>query len=332
MSDRNKLIAAHLLGWTTYILVIGLGADEVDADFIEKSFAGFLPLIALFYVCVYLLFPVYLPGRRYIPVTIWLVVCNVVAVGLRFVIMSWLFTEHIDLTNSGITFWNQFRMNLLFIGMSFAYWYARRNYQVEKRQQLLEKEVLDARLASLKNQINPHFLYNTLSFLYTKSLPLSRDLSDAIAGLSDMMRYSLEVAADDGNVPLEKEIEHIRNFIRIHQLRFEHKLNIDFQTTGNTGQHKIMPLLLITFVENAFKHGKLNDPEHPLHINLSMSGSQLLFQARNLKATGEKEKSSGIGLQNVRNRLNLAYPDRYELVVDNLRDEFIVNLKLMLKP
>ena len=95
--------------------------------------------------------------------------------------------------------------------------------------------------------------------IYTKSLPHSPELSAAISKLADMMRYSLDGMEKDGNVSLEKEITHIKNFIDIHQLRFDNKLNISLEIKGNPNQCRVMPLLLITFVENAFKHGKLND-------------------------------------------------------------------------
>jgi two-component system LytT family sensor kinase len=231
-----------------------------------------------------------------------------------------------------ITFWNQFRMNLLFTGLSFAYWYARQNYEIEKRQQRLEKEVLDARLKALKNQINPHFLYNTLSFLYTRSLPVSEELSGTIARLSAMLRYSLDEVEEEGKVALEKEVAHLKNFIDIHQFRFNHKLQVIFETTGNISRHQIMPLLLITFVENAFKHGKLQDAAHPVQIKLCTTDKEIMFSVVNKKTAGVKEKSSGIGLQNVRNRLDLAYPQRYTLAIDDKNEEFSVHLKVMLHP
>ena len=231
---------------------------------------------------------------------------------------------------SPVMFWNQFRVNLLFIGISFAYWYAQRNYKVEKDKQRLDKEILDARLSALKNQINPHFLYNTLSYLYTRSLPYSTELSGAIAKLSEMMRYSLGEIGDDGKVPLEKEIAHMQNFIEIHQLRFNNTLEICFVTEGDFTGYRIMPLLLITFVENAFKHGKLNDAHHPLKIRLSVLEKHIDFIIQNKQLNPVKERSNGIGLENIRNRLKLAYLGQHEFTIENNSDEFVVNLKLFL--
>lgn len=229
---------------------------------------------------------------------------------------------------SPVTFWNQFRVNLLFIGISFAFWYARRNYISEKNQQILEREIINARLQSLKNQINPHFLYNTLSFIYAKSLPHSPELSAAISKLADMMRYSLEGMEKDGNVSLEKEIAHIKNFIDIQQLRFDNKLNVSLKIKGNSCECWVMPLLLITFVENAFKHGKLNDAGTPILISITITQECMHFEITNKKATGKKEQAHGIGLDNVRNRLELAYPGQYELIINDTGDNFTVKLKL----
>jgi two-component system LytT family sensor kinase len=240
-------------------------------------------------------------------------------------------SHFIDNIFSPVLFWNQFRVNLLFIGISFAYWFAKRSYRAEKDQQQLEREILDARLSALRNQINPHFLYNTLSFIYTKSLPYSEQLAGAIAKLSEMMRYSLGETEADGKVLLEKEVLHIKNFIAIQQMRFDHQLKIAFNIRGELCQCRIMPLLLITFVENAFKHGKLNDPHYPLEIRLMANLQQLEFEVRNRKAPWKKEEAHGIGLENVRKRLELLYPQQHVLRIQEEADEFRVHLEINLQ-
>jgi LytS/YehU family sensor histidine kinase len=220
------------------------------------------------------------------------------------------------------------RINLLFTGISLAYWYGKRSIAIERNQQRLEKEISEAQLMLLKNQISPHFLYNTLSFLYTKALPLSKDLSDAIAKLSEMMRYSLTEIGKDDKVPVEKEITHLENFIEIHQLRFNRELNIKLVIEGDTTQHKIMPLLLITFVENAIKHGKVHDPEHPLLIKMKMEKGIFNFFIKNKKTNGLKEKSSGIGLRNIKSRLSLSYPDAHKLEIIESSEDYSVCLTI----
>jgi len=253
---------------------------------------------------------------------------------MRFVLLL-LLTEGTmaDLMDSqlGPRIFSMLRINLLFTGVSLAYWYGKRSIMVERARQRLEKQIADARLRGLKNQINPHFLYNTLSFLYTKALPLSKELSDAISKLSEMMRYSLGELDEDEKVPLEKEIRHLENFIQIHQLRYYNNLKIDFSIKGETGGYKIMPLLLITFVENAFKHGKVQDDDHPLTVHIEVAKGVLDFKVMNKKANGTKEKSSGIGLANVKSRLELGYPEAHKLMVEDSSQLYCVHLILNLE-
>ena len=123
---------------------------------------------------------------------------------------------------------------------------------LEEQKMQLEVEKSQANLNFLKAQINPHFLHNTLNFLYAKSLPYSTELSEGILTLSDIMRYALGPAASDGKVALKDEIEHVRNVIKINQLRFSNNLNVHFDVTGVVNGATIIPFILITIVENAF--------------------------------------------------------------------------------
>lgn len=187
---------------------------------------------------------------------------------------------------------------------------------LEEQKLQLEVEKTQANFNFLKAQINPHFLHNTLNFLYAKSLPYSPELSEGILTLSDIMRYALSQGNEkDGKAPLKDEIEHVRNVIKISQLRFSNKLNVNFEVTGVVNGAMIIPFVLITLVENAFKHGDLKDTEAPIDIKLNVDGNKLYFYCRNKKKTGPKELSTGIGLENIKNRLDLAYGKNYNFVV-----------------
>jgi len=332
MPTTYKIVGAHLAAWLLYVLILLLGADKTDFRFWTNTISTIIPIITFFYLNIFFLFPKYLQRRKYVPLTVLLILFNFSTISLRLVLVMLFNQKGINSLVEGfvspVIFWNQFRVNLLFIGISFAYWFAQRNYWTEKNQQILEREISDARLNSLKNQINPHFLYNTLSLIYTKSLACSEELASAIAKLSDMMRYSLEDIEADGKVALQKEVTHINNFIEIQQLRFNNKLSVSFDITGDLYGCRIMPLLLITFVENAFKHGDLNDKLLPLKIRLGVSGQYMTFEINNKKAGWKKEPAHGIGLQNVRNRLELAYPSKHELTIRDAAEHFAVNLKI----
>jgi LytS/YehU family sensor histidine kinase len=215
---------------------------------------------------------------------------------------------------------------LFYIGLSLlaAYLTSLRDGQkqrkiLEAQKMQLEVEKSQANFNFLKAQINPHFLHNTLNFLYAKSLPYSAELSEGILTLSDIMRYALsEGNAKDGKAPLKDEIEHVRNVIKINQLRFSNNLNVNFEVNGVINGAMIIPFVLITLAENAFKHGDLKKQEYPIDMKLNVEGNKLYFYCRNKKKTGPKELSTGIGLENIRNRLDLAYGKNYSL---NIKDE-----------
>jgi two-component system LytT family sensor kinase len=195
---------------------------------------------------------------------------------------------------------------------------------VRMEKEKLEDENEKIRLENmfLRSQINPHFLHNTLNFLYAKSLPLSNELSEGILTLSKVMRYSLQHEEDErGMVLLDKEIEHLKNVIDIHQMRFSNNLEIDLDVKGHTDTIKVIPLVFITLLENAFKHGSTNDEKHPVRIHIEVAGSRLLFHITNRKKKGPKEISYGIGIDNIRRRLTHAYGDDYRFdILDG--DEF----------
>ncbi|HEY0751412.1 MAG TPA: histidine kinase, partial [Chitinophagaceae bacterium] len=200
---------------------------------------------------------------------------------------------------------------------------------LEEQKMQLEVEKSQANFNFLKAQINPHFLHNTLNFLYAKSLPYSQELSEGILTLSDIMRYALsEGNAKDGKAPLADEIEHVRNVIKINQLRFSNNLKVNFEVNGVLNGATIIPFVLITLVENAFKHGDLKSPEAPIDIKIDKEGSTLYFYCKNKKKTGPKELSTGIGLDNIKKRLDLAYGNNYSFNVKEDTEFYITELTI----
>ena len=200
---------------------------------------------------------------------------------------------------------------------------------LEAQKMQLEVDKSQANFKFLKSQINPHFLHNTLNFLYAKSLPYSAELSEGILTLSDIMRYALNEAVDgDDKAALKDEIEHVRNVIKINQLRFSNNLNVQFEVNGVINGARIIPFVLITIVENAFKHGDLQKPENPIDIKLEVLQSRLFFYCRNKKKSGPKEISTGLGLDNIRNRLQFAYGDNYKLLIKDETDFYTTELTI----
>jgi Histidine kinase len=200
---------------------------------------------------------------------------------------------------------------------------------LEAQKMQLEVEKSQANLNFLKAQINPHFLHNTLNFLYAKSLPYSTELSEGILTLSDIMRYALSEGNEkDGKASLKDEIEHVRNVIKISQLRYSNQLKVNFEVTGVINSAMIIPFVLITLVENAFKHGDLKSQDYPIDIKMNVNGNKLYFYCRNKKKSGPKELSTGIGLENIRNRLDLAYGANYNFSVKDEPEFYTTELTI----
>ncbi|HPM30243.1 MAG TPA: histidine kinase [Chryseolinea sp.] len=204
--------------------------------------------------------------------------------------------------------------------------------ELEARKKEVENEKLTAELNFLKAQINPHFLFNTLNNLYYLAYSKSENTTEVIAKLSQMMRYMIY----DSNHPkvlLTKEIEYIESYISLERLRLNNQIPIDFKVKGNVSTVLITPFILITFLENAFKHGVTNNNASAwVKISLEINGDECLYTVSNSKipsAQIDNGGKSGIGLQNVHRRLALSYPNQYELHVDDQADTYTVKLKLI---
>jgi two-component system, LytTR family, sensor histidine kinase AlgZ len=207
-------------------------------------------------------------------------------------------------------------------------------FEFEARQKNVENERLTAELNFLKAQINPHFLFNTLNNLYYLAYTQSPNTTEVIAKLSQMMRYMIY----DSNyplVPLSKEIEYMENYISLERLRLNDQIPIGLTIEGGNPQDfLIAPLIFITFLENAFKHGVINN--HPaawINITIRIDGKECVYTVENSKipfVKPEAEQKSGIGLQNVKRRLELSYPGKHSLTVVDLKDRYSVQLKIQL--
>ena len=201
------------------------------------------------------------------------------------------------------------------------------NFKILESNLMLREEILKTELNFLKSQINPHFLYNTLNYFYIKASEHDENLADSILKLSDIMRYSLNDGAQN-TVEIEKEIESIRSLIALHQIRYDNKLFIDFQVNLAVLSKQILPLVFIGLVENALKHGKLNDSTFPLTIKLDVNENEVIFSLKNKKNPKSKIISTKIGLQNVRRRLELSYPENHALKIIENDNEYHCYLEI----
>ncbi len=196
----------------------------------------------------------------------------------------------------------------------------------------LQKNNLMLELNALKAQINPHFLFNTLNNIYSLSIKKSDQAPEMILKLSDMMRYVL-YDCNSGPVPVEKEIQFINNYIELEKIRHGEHIDIRFSLSGKLDNSKIEPLLLIPFIENSFKHGVNAKMENGwVDVNLNIFRKKITMNVINSlpDASFNNNGKSGIGLINVKKRLDLIYPHQYQLQIQPMNDHFEVNLEINL--
>ncbi len=200
----------------------------------------------------------------------------------------------------------------------------------EKQQQEKQKERLQSELSFLRSQISPHFIFNILNSIVYLIRTKSEAAEPVTLKLSELMRYML-YESENAQIPLEKEVSYLKNYIELQKVRFEEDVEIQLNTEGVATIQMIEPMLLIPFVENAFKHGVGMVIDPIIEMDLQISEKSLSFSVKNKIAPETaigKDNSSGIGLKNVQRRLELLYPKTHDLIIKNENDWFLVTLNL----
>lgn len=290
-----------------------------------------------YFVNCYWLVPHYLIERRYKLYIVFIALCILINVLLR----SWSHSSIIapieGLTVNGI---NRFPMiifpMLLLLGLSTSFELIVHTEIRRQKEDMLEHEKMQAELSFLKNQINPHFLFNALNTIFSLAQKKSEKTSKSVLLLSHLIRYIL-YETGHGRISLLKEIRHAESYIEMQKLRISNGKNISvsFAYDGNIMFAKIEPLLLIPFIENAFKHGLSYSQPCRIAIDLHVNDEQLLFKAVNTKRMTKENINAdtncfGIGIANTKRRLELAYKGRYTLEINDALHEFTVQLSIHL--
>ena len=208
-----------------------------------------------------------------------------------------------------------------------------KHWHVEGQRNLqLQKENVESQLQVLKAQVHPHFLFNTLNNIYSYTQNTSQTASKLVVGLSEILRYMLYEGSQP-LVPLSKELSMIDEYINLEKIRYGNKFELHTNLPQNTRDLYIAPLLLLPFVENCFKHGISTILDHPwMNLDISFYENTMSMKLLNSKpSTDLSSHHLGIGIENVRRRLSLLYPNKHELVINNEEEVFIVNLKIELE-
>jgi two-component system LytT family sensor kinase len=205
----------------------------------------------------------------------------------------------------------------------------------------MQRDYLILEVNFLRSQISPHFLFNTLTAVYNRIVDADEVAAELIAKIADLMQYTLYLANKE-QATIADEAEYLRNYIDLERARFGDEIDIQFECILENREAQIAPLLLISFVENAFKHGVTVSADNPfVHVRLSVNDNRLSFSIKNsiivpeepsisVPADSSKEKNRGIGLENTSKRLLLLYPNRHELQIQVLEEMFLVNLTIEL--
>ncbi len=351
-SRRNVFTLLHIVAWIiVFILPLYFFASEWarNSSFLYRYYVSACVYGLLFYLNYFLLVPkLYFNKKR----SYYLIVTAVV-ITLLFFVEGFLTTHlfHQTTTEKEVQAmlqnfaaqhnlsrppFGQFHLfqfilvSILITGFSIGLRISEKYSQQEKHQKELEKVRLSTELAFLKNQVSPHFFFNTLNNIYSLIQINSDDAQKAVLKLSKLMRYLL-YESEQGAVKLEQEIDFMNNYIDLMKLRLSNKVDLQVKFPDQSNGLMIPPLLFIPFIENAFKHGISYKEKSFIHISLAVCPEDILFECSNStlnSAENRDSQFSGIGLDNVSKRLNLLFPEKHEMELNQADNVFNVRLKI----
>lgn len=327
----------HIIGWLVYFFedIIELIIEPWTTKSLALTFSGQLIALIVFYGFFWFIWPrTFQPGKYFWAIP-GLLLGMLGFTFLRYFIQEMVFPAFLGFSNyrDNLSFWyyfgDNFRRPLRLIFLSGVIYLLIDQWQKEKRNRQLESAKIDAELALLRSQVNPHFLFNMLNYVYTEAFMVDKKLANSVLQLSGLLRYGTQNSLKN-KTTLQREVAHLQDYIDLMRKRFGDRCHLDFIVQGQVGEQPVEPLLFLPFVENAFKHGIYTQPEYPIQVTLEVNAKQLHFRCKNLINQHQKDEGSGIGIQNVQKRLQLLYPDQYQLKIEEENNVFNVDLFLSL--
>lgn len=341
LNKRWTTVLLHIMIWVIvfslpYLLIrYPVNEDRRDPDengfFLMNNLTGLL-WIATFYLNARILTPIFIYTKKYI----YYIVTLVALFAVIMVIHSSLFTLLIH--NRPFILRRSVGVNLfpflLAIAVSIVYRMIRDRNKTEKLLQQTQAETMKSELSFLRSQVSPHFMFNVLNNILALARLKSDQLEPTIFKLSTLMRYML-YETDEERVLLQKEIDYLNSYIDLQKQRIGGKVKLSIDILPAESHYEIAPMLLIPFIENAFKHGAAHVKDAQIDINMHIVNDELNFVIRNrfdaLDSNEHKDKTAGIGLNNVIRRLKLLYPDKHSLLITKENGWFVVTLQLNLQ-
>jgi len=306
-------------------------------DYIYTS-CFIITIIVPVLINLYLLIPFFLAKEKYVSFGVLFVVNLLLFTQLN----AWLFTSFIDVVFPEYYFVSYHENTTLFLIFS-VFLVATTLVRLSEnwirlnkvKNDVLKNENIEIQnqLTSLKSQINPHFLFNSLNVLYSLSLDKKKETPSAILQLSHILRYVL-YDTDRKHISLDKEIELIHQYLAFQKFRTHDASIVSFEADVDDGTHKIQPMLLLPLIENSFKHGIKGEIENTfINIKMTKNNNEFLFYIENNVSQGpsiEDKEYSGLGLKNIQQNLNLVYPNNHSFEIEKTTDTFAVSLKINL--
>ena len=338
LKKSNTTIIAHIVIWAFFLAITAIQSNFRFNTINNEFYFLNIIFITVFYLNYAFLIPKFLLNKKII---LYIVISLVLIFFFIFIIETLLKpTIRPRLLDEMLNNPRQFRENninlnppillLLFFALSTCIKLVSEWYRSEKERTIAASQKINSELSFLKAQLNPHFLFNTLNSIYSLANKKSDDTTVAIVTLSELMRYMI-YEANEEYISLEKEIEYIKNYISLQLLRLKDSSGVKINVHGDLN-YKIEPLLLISFIENAFKYGTDYKGKTDIQIKISTDNNELHLEVYNVSSLQNAiKRNSGIGLENIQNRLNLLYPNSHNLEITRDKKSFEVNLKIKLK-
>ena len=330
-------ILLHVGFWALYFLLIIMLISSyltVQQAILRIILNGFVMAFA-FYFNALILVNQLLVKKKYAAFFSSALVLVVVTTAFRYLLLKYFERSELSMfipEHPGKLMIFSFVNQLTVVTVSTGFQLLQNRITSERAKQQLKTSQSEAQLQFLKAQINPHFLFNTLNNIYALSVIRSSKTPDMILKLSELLRYVI-YGGREKMVSVSDEIEHIRKFIELFQMKSEDHLNITLQVEGSAKGMFIEPMILIPIVENCFKHTDFDsNPKAYVKIIIALHDKTLKFITLNTKddSNNQKDRTGGVGLENIKKRLHLKYFERHELIIQNKKQIFEVNLSMEL--
>ncbi len=341
-STGNRVLW-HIIFWICYIAMYTIIYGNFEGTYGSEFFwaMAYLPLkVIVTYFTLYFIIPRYFLQKKYISATFLTILSILVAATLqRYMDYRFFYPlfHHEWMSGPMFDFPKILKTTLsIYPAVALAAFIkiTKHFYSEESRSQELRQQKLQAELNFLKGQIHPHFLFNTLNNLYALTLKKSESSPEVVLKLSELLSFML-YECNSRTVPLSKELKLIENYIALEKIRYDDRLTVTYETYGDVSQSQIPPMLLLPFVENAFKHGTSDTLDEVwVEINVVLRNQTLSLSVKNSNGQDSDQKEfeyqQGIGLKNVNRRLELLYNGFYDLKIEDDGKSYSVSLEIEL--